>query len=109
MSETFKMRNATLTTVNANVYVCPVNTTAIIFLGQVANIDGANSADMTMFAYDTVGSAAAKALVRTVPVPADSTTTFLTGKLVLEANDYIFGTASANNHLDVTVSILEIT
>ena len=109
MSETFKMRNATLTTVNANVYVCPANTTAIIFLGQVANIDGANSADMTMFAFDTVGSAAAKALVRTVPVPADSSTTFLTGKLVLEANDYIFGTASANNHLDVTVSILEIT
>lgn len=109
MAETFKMRNATLTTVNANVYVCPVNTTAIIFLGQVANIDGANSADMTMFAFDTVGSAAAKALVRTVPVPADSSTTFLTGKLVLEANDYIFGTASANDHLDVTVSILEIT
>ena len=109
MPETFKMRNATLTTVNANVYVCPANTTAIIFLGQVANIDGANSADMTMFAFDTVGSAAAKALVRTVPVPADSSTTFLTGKLVLEANDYIFGTASANDHLDVTVSILEIT
>ena len=41
--------------------------------------------------------------------PADAATTFLTGKLVLEANDYIFGLASANNHLDVTVSILEIT
>lgn len=109
MPETFKMRNATLTTTNANVYVCPANTTAIIFLGQVANIDGANSADMTMFAYDGNGSSAAKALVKTVPVPADSSTTFLTGKLVLEANDYIFGTASANNHLDVTVSILEIT
>lgn len=109
MAESFKMRNATLTTTNANVYVCPVNTTAIVFLGQVSNIDGSNTADMTMWAYDSVGSAAAKALVKTVPVPADSATTFLTGKLVLEANDYIFGTASANNHLDVTVSVLEIT
>ena len=109
MPETFKMRNATLTTVNANVYVCPVNTTAIIFMGQIANIDTANSADMSIWAYDSVGSAAAKALVRTVQVPADAATTFLTGKLVLEANDYIFGQASANNHLDVTVSILEIT
>ena len=109
MPEIFKMRNATLTTTNANVYVCPANTTAIIFLGQVANIDGANSADMTMWAYDSGGSAAAKALVKTVPVPADAATTFLTGKLVLEANGYIFGTASANDHLDVTVSILEIT
>ena len=109
MPESFKMRNALLTTTNANVYVCPANTTAIVFLGQVANRDGANSADMTMWAYDSVGSAAARALVFTVPVPADSATTFLTGKLVLEANDYIFGTASANNHLDVTVSVLEIT
>jgi hypothetical protein len=109
MAETFKMRNATLTTANANVYVCPANTTAIVFMGQVANIDTANSADVSMWAYDSVGSAAAKALVRTVPVPADAATTFLTGKLVLEANDYIFGLASANDHLDVTVSILEIT
>jgi hypothetical protein len=109
MPETFKMRNTTLTTTNSNVYVCPENTTAIIFMGQVANIDGANSADMTIWAYDSVGSAASKALVKTVPVPADAATTFLTGKLVLEANDYIFGTASANDHLDVTVSILEIT
>lgn len=109
MPETFKMRNLTLATTNANVYVCPANTTAIIFMGQVANADGANSADVSMWAYDSVGSAAAKALARTVPVPADSATTFLTGKLVLEANDYIFGQASANNHLDVTVSILEIT
>ena len=109
MPETFKMRNALLTTANANVYVCPVNTTAIVFMGQVANRDGANSADISMYAFDAVGSAAARALVFTVPVPADSATTFLTGKLVLEANDYIFGAASANNHLDVTVSILEIT
>lgn len=109
MAETFKMRNATLTTANANVYVCPANTTAIVFMGQVANIDTANSADVSMWAYDSAGSAAAKALVRTVPVPADAATTFLTGKLVLEANGYIFGLASANDHLDVTVSILEIT
>ena len=109
MPESFKMRNATLTTTNANVYVCPANTTAIVFLGQVANRDGANSADMTMWAFDTVGTVGARALAFTVPVPADSATTFLTGKLVLEANDYIFGTASANNHLDVTVSVLEIT
>ena len=109
MPETFKMRNLTLATTNANVYVCPVNTTAIIFMGQVANIDTANSADMSIWAYDSVGSLSAKALVRVVPVPADAATTFFPGKLVLEANDYIFGLASANNHLDVTVSILEIT
>ena len=108
MAESFKLKTASLTTVNANVYVCPVNTTSILFMGQIANKDGANSADVTMYVYDS-SEAAARALVYTVPVPADAATTFLTGKLVLEANDYIFGTASANNHLDVSVSILEIT
>lgn len=106
-TESFKLRSAALTTVNANVYVCPVNTSAILFLGQVANKDGTNTADVTMYVYD-VSSSASRALVSTVPVPADAATTFLTGKLVLEANDYIFGSASANNHLDVVVSILEI-
>lgn len=107
MAEIFKLRAASLTTANANVYVCPPNVTSIIFMGQVANKDGANSADMTMYVYDS-SAAASKALVYTVPVPADAATTFLTGKLVLEENDYIFGTASANNHLDVSVSILEM-
>lgn len=45
MAEAFKLRTAALTTVNANVYVCPANTTAIVFMGQVANRDGANTAD----------------------------------------------------------------
>jgi hypothetical protein len=108
MAETFKLKTAALSTVNANVYVCPANTTAIIFMGQVANKDGANSADVTMYVYDD-DVLAERALVYTVPIPSDAATTFLTGKLVLEANDYIFGTASANDHLDVAVSILEIT
>ena len=108
MAETFRMYNQTLTTANANVYVCPTNTTAIVFMGQVSNSDGANSADMTVMATDS-SNTSTKFLVKTVPVPADSSTTFLTGKLVLEANDYISANASANAHLDVTVSVLQIT
>ena len=73
MAEAFKLRTAALTTVNANVYVCPANTTAIVFMGQVANRDGANSADVTMYVYDE-NSAASRALVYTVPVPADAAT-----------------------------------
>jgi len=108
MAETFKMYNMSLTTANANVYVCPANTTAIVFMGQVSNSDGANSADMTIMATDS-SNTSTKFLVKTVPVPADSATTFLTGKLVLEANDYISANASANAHLDITVSVLQLT
>lgn len=108
MAETFKMLNQTLTTVEANVYVCPAATQAIIFLAQAANSDGTNSADVTIFATDS-SAGSKKYLTRTVPVPSDSATSFLTGKLVLEANDYISGLASANSAIDVTISVLQIT
>jgi len=108
MAETFKMYTMSLTTANANVYVCPTNTTSIVFLGQVSNSDGANSADMSVMVTDS-SNTLTKFLAKTIPVPADSATTFLTGKLVLEANDYISANASANSHLDVTVSVLQIT
>jgi hypothetical protein len=108
MPEAFRMYNQTLTTVSSNVYVSPVGTTSIVILGQVANIDGANSADVSIAATDSQNTST-KWLVRTVPVPADSATTFLTGKLVLEANDYISANASVNNHIDITVSVLQIT
>lgn len=108
MAEIFKMYNMSLTTANANVYVCPANTTAIVIMGQVSNVDGANSADMTIMVTDS-SNTSTKYLAKTVPVPADSATTFLTGKLVLEANDYISANASSNSHLDVTVSVLQLT
>jgi hypothetical protein len=108
MAETFKMYNQTLTTANANVYVCPANTTAIVIMGQVANIDGVNSADVSIVATDS-SNTSTKYLAKTVPVPADAAITFLTGKLVLEAGDYITANCSANNHLDVTVSVLQLT
>jgi hypothetical protein len=108
MAETFKMLNQSLTTAEANVYVCPSATQAIIFLAQAANSDGANSADITMFATDS-SATSKKYLTRTIPIPADAASSFLTGKLVLEAGDYLSGLASSNNHIDVTLSILEIT
>ena len=111
MPETFKLKNATLTTAaiaSQNLYTCPENTTAIVFTGQIANIDGANAAAFSVTATDSSASLT-KYLAYTVPVPADAATTFLTGKLVLEANDYISANANANSHIDVTLSILEIT
>lgn len=111
MAETFKLKHATLTTVaiaSQNIYTCPVNTTAIVFTGQIANIDGANSAAVSVTATDT-SATTTKYLAYTIPVPADAATTFLTGKLVLEANDYISANANANSHIDMTLSILEIT
>ena len=108
MAETFRMYNQTLTTANANVYVSPANTTSIVILGQVANVDAANQAEVYIFATDS-GNTSTKFLARRLPVPYQAATTFLTGKLVLEAGDYITANANANSALDVTLSVLQIT
>jgi len=106
MAETFKMVNQTLTTAEANVYVSPANTTSIIILSQAANSDGANSADITMYATDSSANTK-KYLTRTVPVPADSATTFLTGKLVLEERDVLVFSADTASGIKFIGSILE--
>ena len=106
MAETFRMYNQTVTTSNANVYVSPANTTSIIILGQIANIDGVNPTEVYVFATDS-GNTTTRFLAKKMPVPAQAATTFLTGKLVLEAGDYL--TANANANCDITISVLQIT
>jgi len=108
MAETFRMYNQTLTTANANVYVSPANTTSIVILGQIANVDTSNAADVYVMATDS-GNTSTRFLAKKVPVPAAAATTFLTGKLVLEAGDYISANANSNSSIDVTVSVLQIT
>ena len=48
-------------------------------------------------------------LAANIPVPVGSATTFLTGKLVLEAGDVLSANANGNNRIDVTLSILQLT
>lgn len=111
MPETFKFVHSSLTTddtASQNVYTTPANTTSIIFMGQMANMDGANDASFTVTATDSSANST-KYLAYTIPVPADGATTFLTGKLVLEAGDYLSANANSNSHVDISLSILELT
>ena len=111
MAETFKFVNATLTTAaitSQNLYTSPANTTSIVFMGQVANIDPSNTAAVSVTAVDSSG-ASTKYLANSIPVPVGSATTFLTGKLVLEAGDVLSANANGNNRIDVTLSILQLT
>lgn len=73
----------------------------------VSNIDGANSADVTVDYYN--GSAGFK-IANTIAVPADSTLV-LTDKnnvLYLEENTKIRGGASAASDLEIIISYEEI-
>lgn len=106
MANTFIHRHALLTTSLADLYV-PSGVVAIIFSFQVCNIDGANSADVTIETELASASDTYMDVLSTVPVPPDTTLNF-PGKLVLEDGEAIRGKASAANDLEVTLAILEI-
>lgn len=111
MPEIFKFVNNTLTTAavtTQNLYTSPANTTSIIFMGQLANIDVSNTAAVTIVAVDSSASST-KHLTSNMPVPIGAATTFLSGKLVLEAGDVLSANANGNNRIDVTLSILQLT
>lgn len=105
-----KNASAHLTTTLADVYTCPASTVAKITHAQVANVDGAAAADVSVALYDS-SSAATYYYAKTISVAADAGLKPL-GDLVgaiLEAGDKIQGQASAASDLDIILSVTEYT
>ena len=105
-----KNASAHLTTSLADVYTCPASTVAVIKHAQVANVDGAAAADVSVALYDS-SSAATYYYAKTISVAADAGLKPL-GDLVgaiLEAGDKIQGQASAASDLDIILSVTEYT
>ena len=100
---TFKSVVANLTTANTTVYTAPANTTAIVLLAQVTNV-GSGTSNVT---FRT--SASNTELVKDFSIPVGDAGSVLDGKLVLEAGNSVIASASGNNELKITVSILETT
>lgn len=75
----------------------------------VANVDGTNSADVTVNYVDASPSLTTK-LANTIPVPADATLVVIdkTRAIYLEEGDKITALASANSDLESTISYEEI-
>lgn len=108
MANTFKNFRGAMVTGGVTAYICPLSTTAIVLHCQVANIDGTNPADASVHWTDDSDSDVATYLAKTVAVPADTSLSVLTGKLVLESGDTIVGVASADGDLQLSGSVLEI-
>lgn len=112
MAETFNRASAALSTTSiTDVYQAPnvANTDrAVILSCLVANVDGTNSADITLTITDSADASIAK-IANTIQVPADSTLEAIPNKLILKRGEKIRATASAVDDLHVTVSALEIT
>ena len=103
-----KNASAHLTTSLADVYTCPASTVAVIKHAQVANVDGAAAADVSVALYDS-SATATYYYAKTISVAADAGLKPL-GDLVgavLEAGDKIQGQASADGDLDIILSVVE--
>lgn len=109
MAVTYKNARAALTTTYGMVYTCPAATTAIVLTAQVANVDGAVSADVSAQWLDDSAADVATRLVDGLSVPAKNAVGLLDGPITLEANDQFQAKASAAGDLELTLSICEIT
>ena len=102
------------TTTTTGILTCASNKVLKINSIFVANIDGTNSASVTLNFFDTdsdgSGTDRTNPIASTVPIPADSTLVVL-GKdssIYLEEGDKITGGASANGDIQCTVSYEEL-
>ena len=100
---TFRNVSANLTTSNATVYTAPSGYTSIVLMAQVTNIT-------TSAANVTVGwnnGTTNTELVFNLSTPQNDALNALVGKLVLSNAHFVYASASANNTLKMTLSVLE--
>ena len=97
------------TSVTTDILTCASDKLLKINSIIVANVDGTNSADVTVSFYDATDTTRYR-LASTVAVPADSTLVVL-GKdspVYLEEGDRISGGASASSDLEIVISYEEL-
>lgn len=97
------------TTTTTDILTCAADKVLKINSIIVANVDGTNNADVTVYFYDS-SAVTRYALAYTVTVPADSTLVVM-GKdspIYLEESDQIEAGASAVGDLEIVISYEEL-
>ena len=89
-------------------YTCPAATTSIIHAIYLSNVDGTNDATIDISVSGSATFQTRRYLLKTVDVPADSTVV-IEKPINLGAGDKLETKASADDDIDVFVSILEMT
>jgi hypothetical protein len=104
----FKTIRKQLTTSSVGIYTCPVGVAAIVILAQVTNLTTDTTAQITAI-HSRPGEIPAdyKFANGSFVPPNDSINLVPDGRLALETNDVIKVEASANNELNIVLSILE--
>ena len=108
MANTFKSAATGSNTALTPVYTCPVATTGVVHAIYISNVDGTNDATVNIAVSGSAYFDDRRYLLKTVSVPADSTTV-IEKPINLGAGDKLETQASANDDIEIFVSILEIT
>lgn len=112
MTEAFNRASVALVTTGiTDVYQAPsaaVSDRAVVISCLVANVDGANAANITLTITDSSDVVISRILLG-ASVPAGAALEAIPNKLVLKSGEKIRATASAASDLEVTVSAVEVT
>ena len=108
MANTFKNAATGSTTTLQPAYTCPAATTGVVHAIYISNVDGTNDATVNVAVSGSAYFDDRRYLLKTVSVPADSTTV-IEKPINLGAGDKLETQASANDDIEIFVSILEIT
>jgi len=107
MANTFKNAAVAAGTGDTTLYTCPGSTTAVVHAIMLTNVDGANSATVTVKVTDS-SAATTYTILQDAPVPAGSTLVF-DKPVNLEDSDVLKVSAGATNDISAFASVLEIT
>ena len=108
MANTFKSAATGSRTDLLTLYTCPAATTAVVHAIYLSNVDGTNDATIDISVSGSATFQTRRYLLKTVEVPADSTVV-IEKPINLGAGDKLETKASADDDIDVFVSILEMT
>jgi hypothetical protein len=100
----FKTVTFEATTLEDVVYTAPSGVTSIILMAQAANIT-AGTAEVT-FSHAMANTTPTE-LVKDYSIPGNDAAGLITGKLVIEPGSSVNISASANNTIKLTLSVLE--
>jgi hypothetical protein len=100
---TFRTRPFELTTATQVIYTTPANYTCIVLGAQASNI----STQTVTITFTLTKNNIDYILLKSFEVPVNDAVDIISGKLVIEQNAYVNAFASANDSVNLVLSILE--
>jgi hypothetical protein len=98
----FRTVTADLTTATETIYTTPANVAAtIVLLAQATNVNNETRNVTLSTSYNNTE------LVKDFPISQSDAASLISGKLVLASGESLLASASANNTIKLTVSVLE--